>query len=199
MNNYDVNDLYIKFNTTINFDKCIKIPELNIIIGKDTEIGADTIIRSNVVINSEVTIGNKCHIGNFVLIREGVKIGYNTKIGAFNAIETKARIGDNVRTQGHCMISEYSEIGNNVFLGPHFNSMGDNTIGAPVDEYIANPPIIGDNCRFGSATKIIPGINISRGTITGAMTLLTKDTEPNSFYLGIPGKKIKTLTKDLII
>lgn len=184
--------------------KLIKIVEedtfferANVVIEKGCIIGVNTLLSRGVVVKAFSTIGENCFIGNNTLIREHVKIGNGTKIGFCNAIEPYATIGNNTRTQGFCMISEYSKIGDNCFIGPHFNSMGDDTIGNPNGKYIANPPIIGNNCRFGSATKIVPGIKIEDGTITGAMSLLTKDTETNTLYYGIPAKKIKKLNGDL--
>ena len=37
----------------------------------------------------------------------------------------------------------------------------------------------------------MPGVIIKRGTIVAAGAVITKDTEPNSIYGGVPAKKIK--------
>ena len=189
---------YIKFKKDVKFNKSKIFKKQNIRIGEGTHICKDVIIRSNVVINGDVLICDRAQIGNFTLIRENCCIGRDVKIGACNALELGVTIGQRTRTQGHCMIGEYTDIGIDCFLGPHWNSMGDNEIGAPKETYKANPPKIGNRCRFGSATKVGPGVNVASGTITGAMTFLNKDTEKDTLYYGIPFKKIRKIEKDII-
>jgi len=185
--------MYVVFNEEYVSEEDHKFNMGNIFIMNGTKIGKGTKVFRNTVIGNNVVIGENCFIGNNVLIRNNVTLGDKVKIGFSTAIEPYATIGDNTSTQGFCMISEYSKIGKNCFLGPYWNNPADNTIGKPKGEYVANPAIIEDNCRFGSGTKIVPGIKIAKGTITGAMTLLTKDTEFNSLYFGIPAKFIKKI------
>jgi len=190
---------YVKFHDLTVIGRPTNFQNSNVRVGEDTIIEEGTIIFSNTTILYDVHIGKNCRIGNFSLIRDNVTLGNDVSIGSHNSIEPYATIGKGTRTQGHCMISEFSSIGENVFLGPYFNTTGDNTIGAVKGEYNANPAKIGNNCRFGTGTKVVPGIDIKDGTITGAMTLLTKDTEKDSLYIGIPGKKVRQLKEDLII
>lgn len=181
----------IKIKKKYKFKQDVHFKESNVKIAKGTEIHKNviimsgTVIKENCVIGSDVVIGNNCLLRNNVILKQGVSIGFS------NAIEVFAYIRENTRTQGFCMISEYSRIGKNCFLGPYFNSMGDQTIGAPKGKYVPNPPIIGNKCRFGSGTKVVPGIKIQDGTVTGAMSLLTKDTKKNGLYYGVPAKFIK--------
>lgn len=190
---------FVKFDDEYKLSSEMYFCDSNIRIGKNVYIGSGTLIRANTVICDDVEIGEKCVIGNSVLIREQVIICDNVKIGFCNVIEPYAKIGEGTSTQGFAMFSEYGRVGRNCFIGPHFNSMGDNTIGKPKGKYKANPPSIGSNCRFGSATKIVPGVKVANGTVTGAMTLITKDTEKNSLYVGIPAKLIKKLNGELKI
>lgn len=166
-------------------------PAVNVLIGKDTTIGAGTKIFRNVTIMKNVNIGDNCIIGNNSMIREHCNIGNNNKIGFSNALEPKISMGDNNRTQGFCMIAEHSCIGSNNFFGPHFNSTGDKTIGLPKEPYVANPAIIGNDCRFGTGTRLVPGIIIANKTVTGGMSLVTKNTQEDSLYYGVPAKLIK--------
>lgn len=174
-------------------------PEPNVLIGPNSLIKAGTTIFRNTVIGENVKVGSGCFIGNNCLIRNDVVIFDRVKIGFSNSIEPHAIIENDTTTQGFCMVAEYSCIGQKCFLGPHFNSTADETIGKPKGKYEPNPPIIKSHCRFGSGTRITPGIKVARGTITGAMSLLTKDTEENCLYVGVPAKKVRKLTKDLNI
>lgn len=181
----------IKFDKPYYFGKDKLFKKCNVRIGKGSIVGSNTFIHANVVINENVIIGSNCRIGNFTLIREYVSIEDSTKIGSHNSIEPHAKIGINTRTQGHCMISEFSNIGDDVFLGPYFNNPADNSIGKPIGEYQPKPAIIKNGCRFGSHVVITPNNIIAKNTIVGAGSVVTKNTEENCTYYGVPSKKIK--------
>lgn len=56
-------------------------------------------------------------------------------------------------------------------------------------------------CRHsivGTSSIILPGVTLSEGTAIGAMSMVTKSTEPWSIYFGIPAKKIKDRRRDLL-
>ena len=154
-------------------------------------IGDNTIIRRGTVIKEGVEIGKNCQIGNNCLIREHVILKDNVKIGFTNVIEPRSTIGENSSTQSFCTICENSVIGKNVFIGPNFTNPADNSIGKPEDVYVPYPAIIEDDCRIGANVTITPGRIIRKGSIIGAGSLVTKDTEPKSLYYGAPAKKIE--------
>lgn len=188
---------YVKFREETNIQNTVILKDYNIIIGRGSKIGKGTIIMRNVVIKEDVLIKDNCIIGNNSLIRKNVWLEEGVKVGFSTVIEPNAKIGSGTNIHGLCVIAEFSKIGRNCFLGPHFNSTGDSSIGKPKGEYKPNAAVIGNNCRFGSGTRLIPGITIADGTITGAMTLLTKNTIKNSLYYGVPAKRIKSLDDDL--
>ena len=43
---------------------------------------------------------------------------------------------------------------------------------------------------IGASTVIIPNLCVGSGVVVGAGTLVVKDLEDNSKYLGVPAKKI---------
>jgi galactoside O-acetyltransferase len=47
--------------------------------------------------------------------------------------------------------------------------------------------------------SIMPGVTLAEGSILGANSLLTKDTEPWTIYVGSPAKPIKMREKETII
>lgn len=49
---------------------------------------------------------------------------------------------------------------------------------------------VGNDCWFGANVAVNKGVTISSGSVIGAYSLVTKDTEPNSINFGIPTKKI---------
>ena len=197
--NYVKNDCNIEFKEDTTFDNITRFPEYNIKIHKGVKIMSGTKIMEGVVIRDNVIIGHNCIIGNNSLIRKYVVLGDNVKIGFSNSIETSAKIGDGTTTQGFCMIGEFTEIMENVFLAPYWNSAMDKTIGKPIGEYKPEIVKIGRNSRFGTGCKVLHGTNVAEGTIVGAMSLINKDTQPNSLYYGVPAKLIRKLNDDLII
>jgi dTDP-4-amino-4,6-dideoxy-D-glucose acyltransferase len=51
----------------------------------------------------------------------------------------------------------------------------------------------------GAGCTIMPGVRMAEGSILGAHSLLTKDTEPWTIYVGSPAKPVKVREKETII
>lgn len=60
---------------------------------------------------------------------------------------------------------------------------------------ITKPISIGNNVYLGIETIIMPGVNIGNDVIVGARSIVTKNIENDSVVVGIPAKKIKTVTQ----
>ena len=54
--------------------------------------------------------------------------------------------------------------------------------------------VIQDDCWIGFGAQIMPGITIAEGCVIGAGSIVTKNTEPYSVYVGIPARKISERT-----
>ncbi|WP_166668670.1 acyltransferase [Lactiplantibacillus plantarum] len=52
---------------------------------------------------------------------------------------------------------------------------------------------IGRGAWIGADVKILPGITIGSGSVIGVGSVVTKDTEKDSLYVGIPARKVKDL------
>ena len=50
---------------------------------------------------------------------------------------------------------------------------------------------VGDNCWIGEKTTILPGVNIGKGCVIGAMSVVTKDIPDYSIAAGNPARVIK--------
>jgi serine acetyltransferase len=48
-------------------------------------------------------------------------------------------------------------------------------------------------------SRVFPGTRIEDGCSVGAMSIITKSTEPFSVYLGIPARRIKSRKKKFLI
>lgn len=138
-------------------------------------IGENCYLAPNATIVGDVVMGNDCSIWFNAVVR-----------GDVNAI----RIGNKVNIQDgaviHCTYQKTQAIiGNNVSIGHnaivHGCKVHDNVL-------IGMGAIVMDNAEIGSFSIIAAGAVVLEGT----------KVEPNSIYAGVPAKKVKTISQELI-
>jgi carbonic anhydrase/acetyltransferase-like protein (isoleucine patch superfamily) len=137
--------------------------------------GDNCFIAPNATVVGDVVTGRDCSIWFNAVVR-----------GDVNSI----RMGDKVNIQDgaviHCTYQKTRTIlGNNV-------SVGHNAIvhGCTVDDnvLIGMGAIVMDNARIGSNSIIAAGAVVLEGTVV----------EPGSIYAGVPAKKVKDISQELI-
>jgi maltose O-acetyltransferase len=57
------------------------------------------------------------------------------------------------------------------------------------------PVTIGDGCWIGARATILPGVTVAPGCVVGAAALVTKDTEPDGHYRGVPAQRVGDLLR----
>ncbi len=138
-------------------------------------IGEDCFIAPNATIVGDVVMGDQCSIWFNAVLR-----------GDVNSI----RMGNKVNVQDgaviHCTFEKTKAIiGNNVSIGHnaivHGCVIHDNVL-------IGMGSIVMDNARIGSNSIIAAGAVVLENTIV----------EPGSIYAGVPAKKVKDISQDLI-
>ena len=143
--------------------------------GVHPTIGENAYIAPNATIVGDVIMGNDCSIWFNAVVR-----------GDVNAI----RIGNKVNIQDgaviHCTYQKTQAIiGDNVSIGHnaivHGCKVHDNVL-------IGMGAIVMDNAEIGSHSIIAAGAVVLEGT----------KVEPNCIYAGVPAKKVKTISQDLI-
>lgn len=102
------------------------------------------------------------------------KLGYMTDIGAFSYINAKkgVTIGDYTQIGSHCSIYSVSTI-----------------------DKKEGRIFIGENCKIGSHTTILPNISIGNNSIVGANSLVNKNIPKNVMVFGVPAKIIRTINE----
>lgn len=155
----------------INETALIKRPHL-------CDIGSHNAIDNGVIISTELFMGDYIHIAPYVVVIGGTESKLILEDFSFVAAGTKIVCGSEDYTGGG-------------LVGP--------TI--PKELRVINYSTVkfekyagcGVNC------SIMPGVTLAEGSILGANSLLTKDTEPWTIYVGTPAKPVKIRDKEKII
>ena len=137
--------------------------------------GANCYIAPNATIVGDVVMGDDCSIWFNAVLRGDVNI---------------IRLGNKVNVQDgaiiHCTYEKAAtHIGNNVSIGHnaivHGCVIEDNVL-------VGMGSIVMDNCRVGSNSIIA----------AGAVVLENTTIEPGSIYAGVPAKKVKDISQEMI-
>ena len=128
-------------------------------------------------------------------------------------------IGDEVEISPGVVLSPYGgliEIGNRVYIGPYSVvygqgglRVGDKTLIAshvvliPSNHNFENPDVpirdqrernlgvtIGEDCWIGAHASVLDGVNVERGCVIGANSVVTKSLPANSIAVGVPARVI---------
>ncbi|MCT0009547.1 acyltransferase [Weissella confusa] len=138
-----------------------------------------------------------------ILKLSGFKIGSGSRINSgFHFDSNNVWIGNNVVINHFFNFFDAGKgakltIEDNVFIGPncHISAMsheiGDENQRAG-RTYIKDV-VIGHGAWIGADVKILPGVTVGKGCIIGAGSVLTKSTEDNSLYVGVPARKVKNI------
>lgn len=145
------------------------------VLGKHPEFGENCFIAPNATIVGDVVMGNDCSVWFNAVIRGDVHY---------------IRMGNKVNIQDgaviHCTYQKNpTEIGNNVSIGHnalvHGCTLHDNVL-------IGMGAIVMDRCVVHSNSIIAAGAVLLEGTVV----------EAGCIYAGVPAKKVKDISQDLI-
>lgn len=143
--------------------------------GINPQMGQDCYIAPNATIVGDVQMGDQCSVWFNAVIR-----------GDVNSI----RIGNKVNVQDgaviHCTFERSRTIvGNNVSIGHNA---------------IVHGCVIDDNVLVGMGSIIMDNAHIGSNSIIAAGAVVLENTvvEPGSIYAGIPAKKVKDISQELI-
>lgn len=161
-------------------------------------------------IGTNVQISDKCTIYG----AENISIGSNVRIDDFCILSAGSKgieIGDYVHIACYVSLigSELIKIGNycgvsarcSVYSSSDDYS-GEYLFGPTVDEKYKNvhnkSVIINNYSIIGANTIILPGVQILEGVAVGALSLVNKSLDEWSVYAGVPAKKLKVRSKQLL-
>lgn len=151
------------------------MPIIKTVNGKHPQISEDCYIAENAAIVGEVTIGKQCSIWFNAVVR-----------GDVNYI----KIGNKVNIQDGAVIhatykKSATTIGNNVSIGHNA---------------IVHGCTIHDNVLIGMGSIVMDDCVVESNSIVAAGAVVTQNTriESGSIYAGVPAKKVKDISEELI-
>lgn len=158
---------------------------------------------------------SKIHKSCIVVGVENISIGNNVRIDGFTSIIASGsgflNLGSHIHIAAHCHLGAGAGIIMDDFSGLAFgtqiHSMSDDyggnyltnsTIPVEYKNIISDIVYIGKHSIIGANSVILPGVRIEVGCSVGAMSLINKNLDPWSVYVGCPVKKIKMRHKGLL-
>ncbi|MBA3679823.1 MAG: acyltransferase [Bacteroidetes bacterium] len=175
----------------------LKSPEFD--YAKLKAVGTNTFISANVEIR-------RPHL---------VSVGNNVAIDSGFYLTTQAQIGDYIHIapyitciggeKGKLIMEDFTTIAAGCRLicsGDHH--LGAGLIGPTIPDKYRDDVTYGNITlkRFasvGTNCVIMPGVILAEGSVLGACSMLTKDTEPWTIYVGTPAKAVKIRSKEKMI
>ena len=156
----------------------------NVLISRKVSIyGAEKIvIGDNVRIDDFCILSGKITIGNFVHVA-----AYSALFGGSEGIELKDFSGLSSRCVIYASSDDYS---GNSLTNPMIPDKYTNVINQKV--------VLEKHVIVGTGSSIMPGVVIGEGSAIGSMSLVNKSVQPWGIYIGIPCKKVKNRSKDLL-
>lgn len=138
------------------------------------------------------------------IYNESKKMGYKlyTYISSKANVYTKD-IGENCFILENCNIQPHTSIGNNCVIWSGSNILHH----TKVEDHIflsSNVVVCGLSkikkySWLGANSTIKDNIIIDEGTVVGMASAIIRNTEKNSIYVGVPGKKIKDCDENIIL
>ena len=162
-----------------------------VFFSKDTTIGKNVTIEPYVVFGSKVKIKNNVKILSFSHL-EGVKVGNGSSIGPFarlrpgTILDSNTKIGNFVevkksRIRKNSKVNHLSYIGDSS-IGKSTN-IGAGTITCNYDGFKKNKTVIEDNVFVGSNSSLVAPLRISKDSVIGAGSVITKNVKKKTLAL----------------
>ena len=162
-----------------------------VFFSKDTTVGKNVTIEPYVVFGSKVKIKNNVKILSFSHL-EGVKVENGSSIGPFarlrpgTILESNTKIGNFVevkksRIRKNSKVNHLSYIGDSS-IGKSTN-IGAGTITCNYDGFKKNKTVIEDNVFIGSNSSLVAPLRISKDSVIGAGSVITKNVKKKTLAL----------------
>ncbi|MHC4844939.1 MAG: UDP-3-O-(3-hydroxymyristoyl)glucosamine N-acyltransferase [Planctomycetota bacterium] len=173
-------------------------------LGPGVHLGVGSAVGADCRLDSHVVLGDRCTMGDRVAVHSGtvigaegfgfrqdaagrhvkvpqvgnVEIGDDVELGALCTVD-RARF-DTTRIGNGCKLDDHVHVGHNVQMGEHCAVAGMVAFAGSVR--------LGPRCMVGGSAGVDSGVTLGEGTLVGANSIVTKDTRPGSFVMGVPAR-----------
>ncbi len=161
-------------------------------------VGQDVIIWSlaRIVSPEVISIGDSVIIDDFVFLMGGEK----TVIGSFVHIASFTSITGG----GEFIMEDLSGLSGGIRVYTGNEDYSGESLTNPAVPYPYRVPIrsfvhIKKHAIVGANTVILPGVTIGEGAAVGANSLITKDCEPWTIYVGSPARALRPRPRERIL
>lgn len=159
-------------------------------------IGANVLISKKCSIYGaqNISIGNNIRIDDFCILSGKIQLGNNIHVAAYSALYGG--------TDG-ITIEDFANLSSRVTVYSVSDDYSGKTMTNPTipDKYknVQSAPVfIGRHSIIGSNAVVLPGVVIAEGSSFGSFSFINRDSEAWSINIGIPFKKIKDRSKNLL-
>lgn len=159
-------------------------------------------------VGCNVKISRKCSVYG----AQNIIIGDNVRIDDFCILSGKIQLGNNIHIAAYSalyggidgiVIEDFANLSSRVTVYSVSDDYSGETMTNPTipDKYknVQSAPVyIGRHSIIGSNAVVLPGVTVSEGSSFGSFSFINHDSEPWSINVGIPFKKIKYRSKNLL-
>lgn len=143
-----------------------------------------------------ITIGNRVRIDDFCVLAGGggITLGNFIHIGCYSALYGGAGI----------VMQDFAGLSARVTIYSESDDYSGHSLTNPMipDRYkpkLHKEPVVLDrHCIVGTGTTILPGVTLGEGAAVGAHSLVTKNCKAWTLYFGVPAKRLKERSKQLL-
>jgi len=159
-------------------------------------IGKNVLISKNASFygTHNMSLGSNVRIDDFCILSGKITIGSNVHISAYCALYGSFGIDmeDYTGISPRCTIfSASDDFSGNFLIGPMLPKDKTNVQGGKV--YIKR------FSQIGASSVVLPSVVINEGVAVGAMSLVNSDLEEWGIYVGVPAKRIKNRSRDMLM
>lgn len=159
-------------------------------------LGRDVLLSDRAAVYSpeRIEIGDFSRVDDFCVLSGSVTIGRNVHVAVFcNLAGAEEGIA----------LEDFSGLAYGVQVFTRSDDYGGRTLTNPTvperfKRITKRPVRIGRHVIVGAGSIVLPGVTLAEGCSVGALTMVTKSTEPWGVYFGIPARRLKERRRDLL-
>lgn len=134
------------------------------------------------------TIGPGTTIWQSVVVLPGARIGADVNICAHCFVENDVVIGNRVTIKSGVYLWDGVRLGDDVFVGPNVTFTNDKFPRSKSYPESFFETIIEVGASVGGGAVLLPGVNVGRGAMIGAGSVVTKSVPPYAIVYGSPAR-----------